>query len=427
MSFKKNFCPSPWFHARINNNGSFEYCRWAHFDQRHNESNNIKKQDPIYWFQQGSIKDIRKSLIEGESPVGCKKCLLQEHHGKVNGRLRQLLKIGVTVDEFEKSLLSSPWIDEFKEFDDGTTDLLPQDWQIDLGNFCNSGCLMCSPHYSSYLSTEFYKIGLIQQKVPPAWCHDPELLNKFLVLLKKSPRLTYLHFIGGETLITPAFKIILKALVDAGLNKSVTIGFTTNLTTWDQSTIDLLSEFKSVNLGLSIECVHPLNDYVRYGGKISETMEIIEKWMKVAEKLSWLVQIRVTPSVLTIYHLDTIYDWALTRKVSIESCDFLMNPEFMRISVLPKELRTASIEKLSRFVKNVNNDQLLVNTRDPTHQQKQMIQDVQSYINYLTHQPDESFRLPELVKYLKIIEHNRKNSVLDYLPEYEEILRSAGY
>ena len=427
MSLAKNFCPSPWFHARINNNGTFEYCRWGPSSQKQDIENNIKNQSPIQWFQQGAMKNIRAMMLEGQSPSGCKKCLLQEQHGKISGRLRQLLKIGVTVDDFEKTMLSSPWFEEIKNSQDGKIELLPQDWQIDLGNFCNSGCLMCSPHFSSYLATEFYKLKLINQIPPRAWCHDPELLSKFIDLIKASPHLVYLHFIGGETLITPAFKIILQSLIEVGLHKSVTIGFTTNLTTWNQEIVDLLSNFHSVNLGLSIECVHPLNEYVRYGSNLSDTMEIIEKWIDVSDKLSWLVQIRITPSVLTIWHLDTIYDWAKTKRVSIESCDFLTTPEFMRISLLPPDLRDKIIQKLSRFIVDSDNNELLINTRDPAQQQKQMTQDVQSYINYLRNQSDETFRLPELVKYLKIMETSRKNCILDYLPEYEKFLRSGGY
>jgi hypothetical protein len=32
-----------------------------------------------------------------------------------------------------------------------------------------------------------------------------------------------------------------------------------------------------------------------------------------------------------------------------------------------------------------------------------------------------------LVKFLKILESNRNNSILTYLPQYEELFRSAGY
>ncbi len=49
------------------------------------------------------------------------------------------------------------------------------------------------------------------------------------------------------------------------------------------------------------------------------------------------------------------------------------------------------------------------------------------YINYLETAPDESNQLPALVQYLKLLEGSRGNSILSYLPEYEELFRTAGY
>jgi hypothetical protein len=101
----------------------------------------------------------------------------------------------------------------------------------------------------------------------------------------------------------------------------------------------------------------------------------------------------------------------------------------MRPSVLPRDLRDAVIEKLKIVVQEWKNnlDTRIINTRDPHHAQSQICEDAVSYINYLENQPDESHRLPDLVRYLKSLEQSRGNSILDYLPEYEKILRSAGY
>ena len=58
---------------------------------------------------------------------------------------------------------------------------------------------------------------------------------------------------------------------------------------------------------------------------------------------------------------------------------------------------------------------------------QQILEDAQSYINYLSDQNYEVERLGDLVKFLKTIESSRNNSILDYLPEYEELFKSAGY
>jgi sulfatase maturation enzyme AslB (radical SAM superfamily) len=311
----------------------------------------------------------------------------------------------------------------------GETAEWPQDWQIDLGNYCNSACVFCSPYSSSKIATEFKRIGLIDAMPPTAWCNDRENLDKFIDVLKRSSKLVYLHFIGGETLITPAFKIILQSLIDSDLHQNISLGLTTNLTVWDQTIVDLLVQFKEVNLGLSIECVHELNDYVRYGGHLMQTMHIMEKWLEVARQNSWLTQLRITPTVLSIWHLDTIYEYAYNNSLSVESCNFITEPKYMRPSVLPADMRDQVKDKLKKWLSlhdagsNIN----VINTRHPDMIHQQIVQDAQSYVHYLETESDESFRLPDLVRYLKTLEQSRGNSIIEYLPEYEQLLRTAGY
>jgi hypothetical protein len=369
-------------------------------------------------------------MLEGKKYPGCADCYMMEQHGKVSGRQRQLLKIGVRDNIFSSTMHSSPWLSVFdKSQSTGETDQIPQDWQIDLGNYCNSACLFCNPHSSSRLASEFKRIGIISKLPPASWCDDPVMLERFIEVLRSSSRLVYLHFIGGETIITPAFKLIIQALIDSKLNQQVSIGFTVNLTTWDDTTVELLTQFKQVNLGMSIECLHPVNDYVRYGSQLDKTKEIMLRWIAVANKHNWLTQIRPTPTILTVLHLDTIYDFAAQHQLTVESCNFLNDPAYMRPTVLPNNYRQQVIDRLSAVASRlgpVGSDQI-INTRNANFNLPQLVQDINSYINYLTDAPDESDRLPDLVAYIKQMEASRNNSVLNYLPEYEELFRTAGY
>jgi len=264
---------------------------------------------------------------------------------------------------------------------------------------------------------------------PNTWCDDPQQLDRFIDAIKNTPKLAYLHFIGGETLLTPAFRDILQALINNDLSSDLSIGFTTNLTVWDDDICEMLCQFREINLGMSIECLHPLNDYVRYGGKIDATRKILLKWVDLARQQNWLMQLRTTPTILSIWHLDTVYEYAIEHNIAIESCNFLEKPEFMRPTVLPAEYRAKVIDKLQSFLKNHHDDigKLIINTRDPNNAKSQIIQDCSSYVHYLENQEDESYRLGDLVAYLKKLEASRNNSILDYLPEYDELLRTAGY
>lgn len=424
MSLKEHFCSSPWFHMRINNAGHYEYCRWATKDQ-HNPADNIYNITPVEFFQQ-RMTPIRQQLLDGESPSGCIECTHMEQHGKISGRQKQLLKTGIRLEQFEKTLASSTWVEEFAQ--GCATQQMPQDWQIDLGNYCNSACIFCTPRWSSRLATEFKKIGIIDNIPPPNWTDNPALIQQLIDTLIASPHIQYLHFIGGETLITPAFKIILEALIQTGLHQTATIGLTTNLSVWRDDIVELLTQFHSVNLGMSVESFKIVNDYVRYPVCLPTVFENLDRWIKIGKQQSWWLQFRITPTALTVGHMLSIYEYAWHHNIAVESCDFFNEPKFLRPAVLPPEYRQRIIAELQTWIEHHHyDDSVVLNIRNPNVAQQQIVQDLQSYINYLKSESDQSWRLPDLVEYLQRLESNRGNSVLTYLPEYEKLFRSAGY
>jgi sulfatase maturation enzyme AslB (radical SAM superfamily) len=255
------------------------------------------------------------------------------------------------------------------------------------------------------------------------------LLEKFIADLTSSDGTRYVHFIGGETLITPAFKKIIQALVDKNLSQSITLGFTTNLTVWDDSIIDLLTKFEQVNLGASVETLTPVNNYVRWPGDCVDIKLMLDRWVALCKNHNWLMQLRITPTCLTIHDLHTVYDYAWQHHLSVESCNFLENPSWLRISVLPKEQRQYARHRLVNWIEhhNVKPIDQIVNTRHPLYCHAQIVQDAQSYINYLDQADYTTDELPALIDYLHRLELSRGNKILDYIPEYEKFFRSAGY
>ena len=432
MSFKKTFCSSPWFHMRIDSDGSLRYCRGVHkkADELGNRSN-IRDISPKSFFQ-NTMSTIRTKMLNGGTISGCSYCYEMEEQNKISPRQKQLLKTGIQIDNFEKTIKSSPFFSEFESTakDHGDVNSLPQDWQIDLGNFCNGACIFCSPRNSSKLATEFLKLGLIKNLPIKNWVDDPELLQNFISLLEQSKKIVYIHFLGGETVITPAFKIILTKLIETGMNKNISIGFTTNLTVWREDIIELLIKFKEVNLGMSIECFHEINDYLRWPSKMEEVKIILEKWLEVARGHQWLVQLRPTPTLFSIKHLQSLYEYAFEKQIGIESCNFLNEPEFLKISLLPTEYRQPIIENFKNWIKSKESfltHDTIINTRDPNVVKNYLLQDAQSYINYLENTSEEKHLWPKLIEYLKKLEQSRNNSILNYIPEYEKLLRSSGY
>lgn len=413
----------------IDNNGYLVNCRWAS-NKSTSQKYHISEVDPeSFW--QNNMSALRQDLLAGKSQDMCSYCYKMEQHGKISGRQRQLLKTGVTVKDFERSLKSSPYFSEFEYSynNQGNTQEFPVDWQIEIGNFCNNACLMCNEYFSTRLGKDLKRIGAIEHEVYNNWADNPALVDKLIGFLTKIPKLRYIHIIGGEPMIIPAFKKILTKVVESGLASSCSIGITTNLTVFDQNIVDLLAEFNHASIGLSIECLHPINEYIRYGSSYSKTVENLNKWVEAKNLYSnWTVELRTTPTALSILHLDTIYEYALLNGCSVESCDFLHKPEFLRPTVLPKKYRNIVIEKLERFLEQNNlvvkeNADLIINTRNPGTIESYISQDIASYLHYLKTSDFETYRLPDLNQYITKMEAIRKNNLMDYLPEYEDILQ----
>jgi sulfatase maturation enzyme AslB (radical SAM superfamily) len=414
---------------KIASNGQMKYCRWGSLTGKKTQDTAvIGDVHPLTFFQKNMSAE-RQAMLNGQPLDGCNNCYVMEKYHKVSGRQKQLLKTGITIENFAKSCASSPFAHEFeKSLKHGHTDLVPLDWQIDLGNHCNSACVMCAPESSSRLASEFHRIGFIDRLPVLNWTEDSSRVDMLIDLLSKTSDLAYLHFIGGETLITPGFKKILRALVKHDFCHNITIGITTNLTVWDAEINHMLGEFKQVNLGMSIDSMTQVNDYVRYPSDIQSVTALMNRWIELSRKHNWIPTIRTTPTALTAGELLAIYKFASQAEVGIESCNFLDEPQVLRMSVLPLPIRQQISDQLRYWLQDQKIDtETVINNRDPNHVQQSILQDAMSYVNYLDQCPDETHMLPDMIRYLKKLDQSRGNCVLDYLPAYEELFRSAGY
>jgi hypothetical protein len=298
---------------------------------------------------------------------------------------------------------------------------------------------MCIPTYSSKVAVDYKKLQVIEPSlfsmpnIKSNWADDPSLMNKFLSELVTIPNLRYLHFLGGETLYLRSFYSICQELIKAELAKDISIGTTTNCTVYSAELENILTEFKHAHLGLSIECFHPLNDYIRWPGKIKNIEENIKRFINLRNQLDLHLSLRITPSVLSIYHIDTIFEFMINNDIIAESCNLLTSPSWLRLELLPEDILNRVVEKIDRVIDKYNltdPNADLVNRRNETVRKEvinKVIFEYRTAIKSLQPPADVEQERYNLVKFLKAYEQIHKNTILDYLPEYEEFLRSYGY
>jgi len=433
---KNSFCSSPWFHLRLTYDGGFEECRWFKNPQ---SDVNIATTSIMEFYNHDRMRSLRSDLLGGKSVAGCSSCYYEDKFDKVSGRKRQLLKSAIDVDNFALTARSSPHYAEFlhSQNTQGLSQYHIADLQIDLGNICNSACIMCDPKASSRLEQDYiqlHKFNPVQFAQPEhyrSWTRDPETVKKFVQEVANFKDLKYIHFLGGETLYDPAFYSICEQLIESGISQNVIVGTTTNGTIYDERVEKLIKQFKEFHLGISIESVTELNDYIRYPGKINEIKANIDRFLKLRADSKLYISLRITPNVFTISQLDLLFEYMIENNVIAESCNILYKPECLRIELMPPEIRNSIVARLDALIEKYQ----LSKTNHINIRRSDLISDVianniieyRDLIKNYTVPTDVEVLRQQLVTFIKSFESIRNNTILDYLPEYEQFLRAYGY
>jgi len=433
--FKDTFCSSPWFHIRITPNGNYNVCRWANSKII---TKNIATTSIQEFYNGEEMLELRQNFLLGNKPNICNRCYYEDNLKKLSGRKKQLLKSGITEEDFEVKTRCSPHYEYFKFSveNNGESSYYPVDLQIDLGNACNSSCIMCFPQYSSRLEKEYKILNQYDNELFAikedyySWTVNDDLVKKFVTELTQIKNIKYIHFLGGETLHMKSFYKICDALIENKIT-NVIIGTTTNGTIFNDKIEKYIKTFKQFHLGISIETVTKLNDYIRYPSKIDIVLNNINKYRNLSnDKL--FISLRITPNIFTIYEFDQLAQYIIENKISVESCDILNNPSMLRMELLPNDLRQEILDKLLYVIDkyDLNKNQNILNIRNNYFLDKIIANNIIEYYdfikNYKTPDNVEEERF-KLVRFIKAFEKLRNNSILDYAPRYKEFLTDYGY
>jgi hypothetical protein len=297
---------------------------------------------------------------------------------------------------------------------------------------------MCNPPSSSRLTVDYDKLINIEPQLFKQyekfknWTDDDTLVEKFINELAEIPNIRYIHFLGGETLYLKSFYTICNRLIERGLSKNIAIGTTTNATVYTPELEYVIRNFKHVHLGLSIETVTSLNDYIRWPSEIDQVLSNIDKFIALKKQADLQLSLRITPNVLSIFHIDSMFEYMIKNKIIAESCNILYNPSCLRMELLPNSLRKQIQAKIQRVIDefNIKETDQIINRRREDLVDPVIARVIYEYKNFI-----DSYQAPNdveqerynLVKFIKAFEQLRNNSILTYLPEYEEFLRAYGY
>lgn len=337
----KVFCNIPWFEVHINADGTYHSCGAQPNRITGNATAsqyNVNNMTIPEWVNSQYQRNARVNKLEGVSEPLCNMCYTEEELGSSSKRVKENHKSGISTIKFHETFDASQHHSHFVESaESGYTSLRPNSYHISLGNECNLACKMCVPWASSKVAAIQIKEGTYTGPIRMNWTDNEDAWNHVLDYICSTDNLEYIHLIGGEPLVTPRFEEFIDRLLAAG-KTNIYLGFTTNGTIFNEQLVLKLNQFRHVDIGVSVECMGELNDYIRQGSATQTVLDNIDLYLKHRKESHVYVTLRVVPSALSVHTLDELYRWCLDRKLDVMS-NMLVNPPYLQIKNLPIDVK----------------------------------------------------------------------------------------
>lgn len=342
MTVSKVFCNIPWTEVHINADGTYHSCGAQPNTISQSEDAakyNVHSMTIDEWINSEHQRNARLNKLGGISDPLCAMCYNEDELGSSSKRVKENLKSLIHPVKFAESFNRSPDYQafEYTRNNGGFSTSKPNSFHLSLGNECNLACKMCTPMASSKIAVEQVRLGLYSGPARMNWTENQKAWQHVVNYICETKNLQFVHLIGGEPLLNPKFEELIDRLLEAK-KTDIYIGFTTNGTVVNIPLIEKLNAFRHVDIGVSIECMGPLNDAIRRGSNTEDVLNNIETYLKHRKESHVYVTVRPVPSALSVHTLDELYRWCVDRKVDVMT-NMLTRPAFMQIQNLPEDIK----------------------------------------------------------------------------------------
>lgn len=300
MNQSKTYCVMPHKALALQNHGDFCVCNI------NNMSFETKTREVMY-VHNTSLKDawnshtrkmVSAALDRDRELPACSHCFDLEKSG--NGSSRK---------QFNRMFGSLP-----------TLTTQPQVFILKPGNTCNLACRMCNPATSSGWYKDAYELAVKNEgfvgtatEYSKTFEHIRNSFNRdntdfWDTFVEWLPNMVFVDIYGGEPFLTPALFSALERVADAGQSTNTSLNLHTNVTMFNPKYLEILSKFKSVKIGLSIDSdqVQEL-EYIRYPVKANTVFDNLEKFKQASKdykNITFGICITITP--LNVWRMSDI-------------------------------------------------------------------------------------------------------------------------
>jgi len=246
-------------------------------------------------FDSAEYQTVRQQMVNGQAPVECSSCWSSEQAGSTS--LRQL-----AMSKY-KDILDQQAVDQ------------PQllDLTFSPSTLCNFKCRICGPNSSSSIRSEELAHSRspaetrFLKKAFPIYDDD----HDDIVFSNLSPSLDsaeFVHLLGGEPLMWPKLPQVIEKLIDSGRCRSVQLEFNTNGSIYPDYLERLKSNFKKVEILISIDDVGQRFEIQR-GGNWSSVFENLKKYSQINGD-NFVVKLTTTINIQNVLYLNDVIELA---------------------------------------------------------------------------------------------------------------------
>ena len=237
-------------------------------------------------------KQLQEDLINGVKNSMCQQCWTYEGLGETSMRMGHLHH--KTDETIQKEIQEK----KLKHL------------VIDSGNVCNLACRTCSPESSSSLIKEFE--AKRHQFGKNTWfLNSIKKTNLDYLMSEDYSQLAEISILGGEPFQNLEHLEVLRTIINQGYANNCTLSYSTNGTVPISKKIkDILIEFKSVHISLSIDAIGLPFEYIRTNGKWNLLLENFKDLVNLVKHNSNIVlRAHPTISALNVLYLDELFQW----------------------------------------------------------------------------------------------------------------------
>jgi len=219
-----------------------------------------------------------------------------------------------------------------------------QYWDLKLHNTCNLTCVMCNPVSSSKWQKlvtenpdeEWLDIVKKDAKMKTGW-HK----NILPLIMERLYDTKYLKFTGGEPLLIPHVRKIIKRLYDDGISPGVHLSIITNGTIpIDEEMLKMLLTFKQVSLLVSIDGIEDRFEYIRAGANWKEVETNLKEFSNISKQNNnFALCILYLPMTINAAQNETSAQWAKDLDITFSKSVEIYKPEYLTYRSLNNKLR----------------------------------------------------------------------------------------